>query len=51
VYDAAQRVVAQVDALGFRTSFGYDATSRRNSVQDALGNFTKMVGVYESFFF
>jgi RHS repeat-associated protein len=39
----ASRLVATVNPLGFRTSFGYDAASQQVSVTDALGNISTTV--------
>ena len=43
VYDMVNRLVATVNPLGFRTSFGYDAASQQVSVTDALGNISTTV--------
>lgn len=38
VFDAANRLRATVDQLSNRTTFSYDAASRRVAVQNPLGN-------------
>jgi YD repeat-containing protein len=38
VYDGANKMIAQVDALGNRTSFSYDAANNRTALVDPLGN-------------
>ncbi len=39
-YDAAGRVITEVDALGGRTSFTYDAAGRLSTETDPMGNTT-----------
>ena len=40
MWNSSRQEVAEIDALGNRTTFGYDSAGNQNSMQDALGRLT-----------